>query len=356
MRVQNVASPAEMRHAVVDLLDDTITGLRVASAYTTLKGSQILFDCLSEFLNQKRIDSMPKLLITSVDFGITEPAVLKKWKSLPNASVRIAGADLLKKGSLLPQIAFHPKIYAFEKRSVANLLIGSANLTTRGFSINTEAGWSELGVKKAAVDAMFRTVMSGTTPLTDDLLTRYKALRKRKPPPPQLKLETEDVPSPIVIPRARLSTFLDAVNGGVQPSRYSEFWIQVDKLQGGSENQLELPRGGHQFFGFNFTNYAYQKKMTIGVPVIRAGARTWTDRLLTWHGDNKMERMNLPTQSQGGFSYASSGIMFRRLSGGAFELIVVPWASDFARSWQEASRLKGLLFQVGSTHRLCGLI
>jgi hypothetical protein len=103
MRVQNVASPAEMRHAVVDLLDDAITGVRVASAYATLKGSELLFGCLSEFLSQKRIDSMPKLLITSVDFGITEPAVLKKWKSLPNALISIAGADLLKKGSLLPQ-------------------------------------------------------------------------------------------------------------------------------------------------------------------------------------------------------------------------------------------------------------
>jgi hypothetical protein len=147
---------------------------------------------------------------------------------------------------------------------------------------------------------MFSAVMSGTNPLTDDLLTRYKALRKHKPPPPQLKLETEGVPSPTVVSTASLSTFWDAVNGELQPSQCREFWIQVDKLQGGSQNQLELPRGGHRFFGFNFSNYAYQKKITIAVPVICAGARIWTDRLLTWHGDSKMERMNLPTQSQGG--------------------------------------------------------
>src|SRR3546814_14038983 len=67
-------------------------------------------------------------------------------------------------------------------------------------------------------------------------------------------------------------------------------------------------------------------------------------RRLTWHGNNKMERMNLPTAAQGGFNYADSAVMFRRLTNGSFELIVTPWESDLARSWRQASAQRQTLF------------
>ena len=49
-------------------------------------------NCLSEFLTQDRINRIPKTLITCLDFGITEPAALQYWGSLPNTIVRVAGA------------------------------------------------------------------------------------------------------------------------------------------------------------------------------------------------------------------------------------------------------------------------
>jgi HKD family nuclease len=358
LRLQTPEEPAEVRNAIVDLLDPHTSDVRIASAYVTRGGSDILFGCLSEFLTQDRINRIPKTLITCLDFGITEPEALQHWNSLPNTTVRVAGAHLLETGSLLPRHAFHPKVYAFGVRSAhANILVGSANMTSRGFSINTEAVWLEWNVAVRRVDALFSAATVGTAPVSDDLLSAYKSLRRRRPPPPELKLETEPVPRPKPVLPGRLQTFRDAVaSGALDPAKHRELWVQVEALQGGSGNQLELPRGAHRFFSFTFGDYDFPDKKTIGIPMLRAGARTWSDRLLTWHGNNKMERINLPTRSQGGFTYENSAILFRRLEGQSFELVVAPWDSDLARSWREASAQKSLLFRLGATNRLVGLI
>jgi hypothetical protein len=146
-------------------------------------------------------------------------------------------------------------------------------------------------------------------------------------------------------------------SGAVNPADYTAMWVQGEGLQGGSGNQLELPRGGHRFFGFVFNNYDYPDNITIGQPVIRSGDQVWSDRRLTWHGNNRMERINLPTASQGGFDYGDTVVMFRRLTDGSFELIVTPWDSDLARAWYQASSRLQALFRLGTiaTNRLVGL-
>ena len=129
------------------------------------------------------------------------------------------------------------------------------------------------------------------------------------------------------------------------------------KLGGGSGNQLELPRGAHTFFKIAFSKYDFPHKITIGNLKLRAGEKEWRDRILSWHGDNMMERINLPTISQGGFSYQNSATMFRRLTNGWFELIIAPWNSDLARAWREASASKNLLFRLGTVgSRVVGLV
>jgi hypothetical protein len=144
----------------------------------------------------------------------------------------------------------------------------------------------------------------------------------------------------------------------INPADYPAMWVHGEALQGGSSNQLELPRGGHRFFGLVFDQYDYPHNLIIGEPVLRCGARVWSDRRLTWHGNNKMERMNLPTAAQGGFNYADSAVMFRRLTNGSFELIVTPWESDLARSWRQASAQRQTLFRLGTvaTNRVVGLL
>lgn len=358
--VQNASEPATIRNAIVDLMAPVPIALNVASAYVTRGGSEILLNALLNSTGQAAFDAMPKLLVTSFDFGLTEPEALRRWHALPNTEVRVSGAPRLLQGSLLPARAFHPKLYAFgTDANHCNALVGSANLTSRGFSVNTEAAWAQRDIPHAQMVPALASASYDTVPLTEALLLAYEALRIAQPPPPQIQQEAEPVAPPAPPVAAATQLFRLAIaNGAINPANFNAMWVQGEALQGGSRNQLELPRGGHRFFGFAFNQYDFPDNMTIGEPVLRSGARAWTDRLLTWHGNNGMERMNLPTLMQGGFNYADTAVMFRRLADGSFELIVTPWDSDLARSWRQASAQRNTLFRLGAiaTNRLVGLL
>jgi hypothetical protein len=134
-------------------------------------------------------------------------------------------------------------------------------------------------------------------------------------------------------------------------------WIQSWGMQGGAATQLELPRGSHRFFGASYERYGYGRVARIAEPVLVSGRQTWRDRPLTWHGDNAMERINLPSIAMGGFSYEDSLILFRRLGANLFELRAYPWASDPARAYVEASRIAELVFRVGrNSDRIAGFL
>ncbi|MCG5526089.1 phospholipase D family protein [Ectothiorhodospira haloalkaliphila] len=358
--VQNATEPGNLRNALVDIVAVGVVDIRVASAYVTLSGANILLSAVKDAMGPTSFAAAHKTLVTSFDFGLTEPQALQYWRSLANAEVFVSGAQKLWQGSLIPQRAFHPKLYVFGHDSqTCSTLVGSANLTGRGFSVNTEAAWMQQGVSWADADFAFERTRFNTTPLTDDLLHAYIALREAQPPPPEIAQEAQPVPAPAPVRSDTLPLFRHAIETGlINPAKYTAMWIHGEALQGGSRNQLELPRGGHRFFGFGFAGYNYRHNLTIGEPVLRSGARVWNDRRLTWHGNNKMERMNLPTVAQGGFDYADTAVMFRRLIDGSFELIVTSWDSDLARSWRHASAQRQTLFRLGSiaTNRVVGLI
>lgn len=358
--VQNAAEPASLRNALVDIVTAGAVDIRVASAYVTLGGANILLSAVANAVGPAAFAAMPKTLVTSFDFGLTEPQALQHWHALANATIFVSGAQRLAQGSLMPQRAFHPKLYVFGRNAqTCSTLVGSANLTSRGFSVNTEVAWVQQSIPRADADAAFDKARFGTTALTDDLLAAYTALRQAQPPPPEIEQEAQPVAAPAPVAAAALPLFRLAIaNGAINPADYAAMWVHGEALQGGSSNQLELPRGGHRFFGFVFDQYDYPHNLTIGEPVLRSGARVWDDRRLTWHGNNKMERMNLPTSAQGGFEYADTAVMFRRLTDGSFELIVTPWESDLARSWRLASAQRQTLFRLGTvaTNRIVGLI
>jgi HKD family nuclease len=358
--IQNATEPASMRNALVDVVAAGATDIRVASAYVTLGGANILLSAVANAVGLAAFSAMPKTLVTSFDFGITEPRALRRWRALANATVLVSGAQKLAEGSLMPQRAFHPKLYVFGSAPQrCSIMVGSANLTSRGFSVNTEAAWVQQGVLRVSADAAFDKARFETTALTDELLAAYVALRRAQPPPPEIGQEAQPVPPPAPVAAAALPLFRLAIaNGAINPAAYAAMWVQGEDFQGGSKNQLELPRGGHRFFGFVFNQYNVTHNLTIGQPVLRSGAQVWNDRLLTWHGNNKMERMNLPTATQGGFDYADSAVMFRRLADGSFELIVTPWNSSLARSWRQASAQRQTLFRLGTvaTNRIVGLL
>ena len=226
--------------------------------------------------------------------------------------------------------------------------------------MNTEVGWSQCNISASQVESAFSQMRQGTKLLSTDLLKDYEERRRDQRRTSISSLEGQPVtPFVPIVPSGQLPSLSEAVEAGqIDLVAHDAMWIQVEALQGGSSNQLELPRFGHRFFGFSFTEYDYPHNLMIGSPRLRAGTRQWTDRPLTWHGNNRMERLNLPTQAQGGADYADSVVRFRRLPGDWFELAVTPLDSDLANAWKHASSDSGKLFRLGSqaTTRLVGLL
>lgn len=270
-----------------------------------------------------------------------------------NADVRVAGTTALERGTLVPAAAFHPKFYVFDRPDgTVGSLVTSANLTNRGLTINSEVGWREDRADAAATDEAWRTAVELAVPLTDGILQRYAEHRKSTPD----RVGGDDMAR---VPPPSQTEQLAAFVAASDPASHSQLWVQSFGMSGGSQTQLELPRGAHQFFGVAQVDYGTDHVGRITEPTLVAGDRVWNSCQLRWHGNNRMERINLPSRAKGGFpNYAHSLILFRRLSPSTYELHVHPWESDTARAYREASRQHQLLFRVGTTNtgRLAGLL
>jgi HKD family nuclease len=353
--VQNDTAPAAMQNALFDLMRGGVDSLRVCCAYMSISGAQTLYDGLVRATAGGRADEIAKTIVTSFDYGLTDPESLRFWLE-KNSRVLVAGAEMVENHRLNPRTAFHPKFYLFGRPNGSiGSLVGSANLTNRGLTVNTEVAWLELEIERPrkAEDAWTRAT-EGTSALTNELLTRYAALRRRAGGPVQGREELEPVPAPQIGRPGLYRPFADA---GINPRDYTQMWIQSRGMQGGAGTQLELPRGSHRFFGARNAPYAYERVAHIAEPVLVSGRQRWRDRPLTWHGDNAMERINLPSATMGGFRYENSLILFRRIAPNTFELRVHPWASDATRAYMEASRRAGLVFRVGrNSNRIAGFL
>lgn len=360
---QNRNNPGAVRNAIMDSLDESVNELRICSAYITMSGNNLYRDCCLRHLSDHAFSRINKYVITSLDFGITEPDAIRFWRALPNTEVRIAGVEILQNGNgnLSPQFAYHPKLYTFGLSDAnSTVIVGSANLTGRGLTVNSEAVWQHRYIDSGALASAWQAACVGTVPARDDLIDAYEA-KRAKTPRREIARELEPVPSHEFtrVQRRGFSLFPEEVTEGrLAPARYSCMWVEGGSMSsGGSHNQLELPRGASRFFGFHFGHYESKAVEHIGNPVLISGKRRWDHRPLTWHGDNMMERLNLPTLSQGGFSYRNMLIMFRKLAGGAFELTVAERDSDMGRAWVAASSELGNLFRVGKvTERLAGFL
>jgi HKD family nuclease len=353
--VQNETAPATMQSALFDLMRDGIESMRVCCAYMTMSATQTLYDGLERAAPAGGAGAVRKTIVTALDYGLTDPEALQFWRER-GTQVFVAGSEMVENGSLIPRAAFHPKFYLFGRPNGSiGSLVGSANLTNRGLTINAEVGWveRELAAVQDAEHA-WKAAISPTAPLTDELLARYAELRTRAAGPVQDSEELEPVPEPPLGRPHRYRPFADA---GIEPGDYTQMWIQSRGMQGGAGTQLELPRGSHRFFGAARAPYAYDRVAHIAEPVLVSGRQTWRNRSLTWHGDNAMERINLPSATMGGFRYANSLILFRRITANTYELRVYPWDSDPRRAYVEASRRLGLVFRVGrNSNRIAGFL
>ena len=354
---QSPTQPDQVSFAIRDLISGDLTGIRIAVAYATLAGCESLVGAIEEKLGVGASRGVSKLLVTSFDYGHTEPQAVSYWRDLLNGEVRIANVRRVQGNLSLTagNTNFHPKVYLFDHPDRVAALIGSANLTRRTLSANTEAAFAERTADRPAVDGLWLSEWNSGAILTDLLLDEYQTNRNANP----LPSVDSTIETPPAVAGALGIRLIDAINQGLDPSRYQCFWIQAGSMSsGGSRNQLELPRGGNRFFGFNYDTYA-DEHVDIGHPVLISHNLPWTDRSLTWHsggGQNAMERLNLPTATQGGFEYGNMAILFRRIPGG-FEFTAARWGTDRANAWMNASTAIGAAFHLGRTAntRMCGL-
>lgn len=354
---QSPTRPDQISFAIRDLIKDGLVGVRIAVAYTTRAGCENIVRALEEKLGDVALQETSKLLLTSFDFGHTEPKALKYWKNLPNGEVRIANMRRVQGKLRLTagNTNFHPKVYLFDFPDRVATLVGSANLTQRALTVNTEVAVAEVKADSQAVDKLWTDSWHLGEELTNQLLNDYQTTRRgRSVPVLDSSVQRSQSPSSGIGHR-----LIDGINNGLNPSRFQYMWIQAGSMSsGGSRNQLELPRGANRFFGFSYNAYSNQH-VTIGYPVLIFRTRRWTNRSLTWHaggGQNAMERLNLPTATQGGSNYANMAILFQRTNQG-FVVTLAPWGSTRANGWVNASALKGTLFRTGTAanSRTCGL-
>ena len=334
---------------------DGIHAVRVCSAYVSLSGSQLLLDGISRSAPHGDPEQVDKTVVASLDFGLTDPQALRFWDGFPNCRVMVAGADMVRTGSLVPRSAFHSKLYLFDRPDgTLASLIGSANLTSRGLTINSESAWLQHQHDDPGhVNRAWSSITASAQDLTPEILDAYEELCNQgasdfRP------IDLEPVATPEIGALRQYAVFADA---DIDPNDYRQMWVQSRSVQGGAGTQLELPRGSHRFFGAAYRDYNFGRVRHIAEPVLVSGRQVWRDRPLTWHGDNAMERINLPSLSMGGFTYSDSLILFRRIAPNRFELSVYPWDSDSARARLQASRRVGLVYRVGrNSNRIAGFL
>lgn len=357
--IQNQANPGKVLLAFSSLADSDLSGLKFAVAYVTKAGSDCLFGIIKNKIGSTKWESIPKTVITSFDFGLTEPVALVSMQKIANCKVQISGKNVLQNKMLRPLYAYHPKMYIFEKNTTSSLAIGSANLSHSALTTNAEAiSIYESFPDQDQLDQCWNQIIAQSEELSPSLLSLYTTVRKKYQfvkTKPELSGEKPDLPDPQIVPGS-----LDILNhpisiGKLSPMSYDHFWVQAGSMSsGGSANQLELPRGANLFFGYNFDNYTSYHQV-IGYPTIFTAKNTWKDRPLTWHGHNSMERINLPTSAQGGFHYKDSIVHFTRY-GKRFELLVFPFHHTISKIWRNMSKNNGLVFKLGTgSNRICGL-
>lgn len=348
--LQSPARPSAILSAIGQLVDAGLSRVRIAAAYATLSGWRVLEPQLQARVGDAGWAAVPLDLVTSFDFGLTEPALLRHLLARPNTRIFIANLANVSQGYVPTRTAWHPKVYLFDHHTRSGSLVGSANLTSRALTVNTEVATATTRhTDRAPIEFLWRALQGDAQPLDEELLMAYDEWRRRLPPNPEREDHVVELP-----PSQTTDVLADAMALGFNPQAFDAFWVEAGSMSsGGSHNQLELPRGANAFFGFAFDDY-HDAHAVIGQPLLYARGDEWSDRRLTWHGNNRMERLNLPTRSQGGFAYVGTAVLFRRTHKG-YMIEVAKWDDPAAVSWRNASAAEAARFRLGHTSsRTCG--
>lgn len=354
---QDHMRPARMCDGLRQLFAEPRPSLKVCSAYITPGGLELLGMIAEQEIGASAWQRLPKEFTTCLDYGTTTPDALRQLLTLENSTTYIANADVVHRARFKPVNAFHPKAYCVHSDQRGRLLCGSANLTRHGLTVNAEMGVLTNDTESVNEFVSAFRLLDRRTQLDEPLIATYEAKRGD-----QVEGADEDEPIPTPVVPNELSAFNDFVLALGDNDMPKRFWIEAGSMSSsGSHHQLELPRLGNRYFGFSYDTHDNAQRDIGAVSLLKASDR-WDDRRLVWHGDNGMERIYLPTQAEGGVSYVNKAILFEEVESerGAFHLTAVPWGSEIARSWINASIASELVFRVPQNPRpnarICGLL
>jgi HKD family nuclease len=353
---QSELRPGEILRAIESLVGHDTTGIRIASAYITTGGLNLLLPRLKALVGAAW-GGITKEVVTSFDYGFTDHLALGRLLADPDGySVRVAKGDEVIARGLSPRVSFHPKVYVVNRSADSGLYVGSSNLTDPGFTLNTEVGFAVASVPTAMVDAIWAEVYGPAQPLTPQLLAQYASLRTLT-----VRRRARQALPPVttaVLPATATTTSVaplgSAVDTGFDPATFDHFWVEIGGPSGGSGNQLELPRTSNRFFGFTYATYDRVQR-DIGTVPLLADLKSWAGQRLVWFGHNQMERFYLPTIRQGGSTYRPEKVVLFRREPLGYRFLLADRGSPEAIAWLNASQRLATTFRVGDrTDRLCG--
>src|SRR3989442_11382519 len=124
-----------------------------------------------EAIRKYLVNGMGKIVVGTSSFYITDWKALKGLKRLS-----INNSDLHVKR--YHNTAFHPKVFFFGKGDLADVIIGSSNLTLGGLTSNVEANVLVQGIRSepffAEVQSFLNTLFRAGVSLDEDFIRTYK--------------------------------------------------------------------------------------------------------------------------------------------------------------------------------------
>lgn len=276
------------------------TTMGVAVAFASVAGvTELLDSILAERLPPQ------SCWLFGLDNCITHPDAIERAMNLKGAQVRVTTGQ---RGVWI----FHPKLYWFSDReSSSSLVLGSANLTAGGLGGNVEAVATMESATKAQaqkLDAMWDAAWKLGRKITLKRLAAYRvefeAARKARERAGLLIERSGRAASK----KCRLVLASDEAR--IDPSLASKCWIEVGKITGFKQDQLEIKAEQARFFGWSASGGANRTARvrlvsgaTVDIPARYFGNHMWrlllpqsvpeVERGLRRHKSGKMLRSSL---------------------------------------------------------------
>lgn len=105
--VQSPSLPCQVQIAFDQASLGAVRGLRWAVAYISSSGCDVMAPRLEQRMGN-RWREIEKIVVTSCDYGITDPDAVDLLWNWPHCRVLLASPDVLTRPRLIPKTAFHP--------------------------------------------------------------------------------------------------------------------------------------------------------------------------------------------------------------------------------------------------------